>query len=549
MKQFAWNIQSVLLMGVVGAISAGCYIAYTHNKFVSHRMYTLDNQLQEMHERLEAINSKTSMQSMPVDTVSTTFMQSSGPVWEQLQARVQDTVVQIFAQMMEINWVEPYKIPQMGMCTGSGFFIDETGYIVTNSHVVDQARSVYIQIPSFGKHQFEVKIIGVMPEKDIALLQVGQDCIDMLKAIHGKVPVLALGDSDTVKRSMEVMALGYPLGQQSLKSTTGVISGHEFGMIQMSAAINPGSSGGPLVNIRGQVIGINSAVVHGAQNVGYMIPINELKVYLDNLKTGGLIRKPYLGIVQAPSTQELVKCLGNPIPGGVYIADVLRDSPLFEQVQSGDMVYEINGYKVDMYGEMSVPWSEDKISVAEYVGRLRVGQKVTIVAYRNGVRKDFVCNFERRKLAPIRQIFPLYEAVDYEVFGGLVVMELVLNHLPILGMMAPGLAKFAEHKYQDQSVLIITKVLPDSLAYRSRSPLTATILKKLNDIPVSTLNDLREALAQSKELVKVENGDHVMVAFDVQKMIAQEPKLSMMHGYQITPGVKKLQSLQVINVV
>ena len=548
MKQFTWNIRSIVLIGVAGSVGLGSYFAYQQNRFIYNRMKNLDNQLQEMHTRLEFMHAKHAAQATAVDAAPISGLQSTGAVWEQLQARVQDTVVQIFAQMMEINWIEPYKIPQMGMATGSGFLIDEIGYIVTNSHVVDQCTSVYIQIPSFGKHQFEVKIIGIMPEKDIALLQVGQDCIQMLKAVHGKVPFLPLGDSDTVKRSMEVMALGYPLGQQSLKSTTGVISGHESGKIQMSAPINPGSSGGPLINMRGQVIGINSSGVTAAQNVGYMIPINELQIYLEDLKKGGLIRKPYLGIFQAPSSEELVKCLGNPIPGGVYIADVLRDSPLFEQIEPGDMLYEINGHKIDMYGEMSVPWSEDKISVGEYVGRLRVGQKVNLVAYRNGTRKNLECSFERRKLSPIRQIFPLYEPIDYEVFGGLVVMELTLNHIPILGMISPGLAKFAEHKYQDQSVLVITKTLPDSLAYRSRSPLTGTILKKLNDIPVGTLQDLRNSLAQSKELVKIENGDHVMIAFDVKKMLAQEPKLSAMHGYQTTPGVKKLQSLQLINV-
>ena len=189
MKQFAWNIRSVLLVGIAGAVFVGGYLAYKHNKSVSHRMRTLDNQLQEMHARLEVVNSNksnVSTQSIPLDHSSSSGMQPSGAAWENLQARVQDTVVQIFAQIIEINWIEPYKIPQIGMCTGSGFFIDETGYIVTNSHVVDQSKSVYIQIPSFGKHQFEVKIIGVMPEKDIALLQVGQDCIDMLKAIHGR---------------------------------------------------------------------------------------------------------------------------------------------------------------------------------------------------------------------------------------------------------------------------------------------------------------------------------------------------------------------------
>ena len=334
-----------------------------------------------------------------------------------------------------------------------------------------------------------------------------------------------------------------------MKSTTGVISGHESGFVQMGAPINPGSSGGPLVNIRGEVIGINSRSLHSAQNVGYMIPINEFKVSFDSLKTGGLIRKPYVGIFQAPSTEELVKCLGNPIPGGVFITDVIKDSPLFEKVLPGDMLYEINGHKIDMYGEMSVPWSEDKISVGEYVGRLRVDQKATIIAYRNGARKDIECSFERRKLLPIRQIFPLYEQIDYELFGGLVIMELTLNHLAVLGAISPRLVKFTEHKYQHKSVLVITKVLSDSLAFRSRSPLIGTILKKVNDISVATLQDLRNALAQSKELVKVENDDHVMIALDVKKMLAQEPKLSVMHGYQITPGVRKLQSLQAALIV
>ena len=83
-----------------------------------------------------------------------------------------------------------------------------------------------------------------------------------------------------VRRSDEVLALGYPLGQQSLKSTTGVISGREQHLIQMSAAINPGNSGGPLLNVNGEVVGINSAIIQGAQNVGYIIPINDLKMRL-----------------------------------------------------------------------------------------------------------------------------------------------------------------------------------------------------------------------------------------------------------------------------
>ena len=142
------------------------------------------------------------------------------------------------------------------------------------------AISIMAQMPSFGKHQFEVDLVGIMPEKDVALLKFKQEDIVMICQSLGSLSYLQLGDSDAVHRSQEILALGYPLGQQSLKSTTGVISGRETGMIQMSAPINPGSSGGPSLNCLGQVIGINTAGIMAAQNVGYIIPINDLKIFL-----------------------------------------------------------------------------------------------------------------------------------------------------------------------------------------------------------------------------------------------------------------------------
>ena len=119
----------------------------------------------------------------------------------------------------------------------------------------------------------------------------------MIKRVLGSIPFLPLGDSDLIHRSDEVLALGYPLGQQSLKSTTGVISGREQHLIQMSAAINPGNSGGPSLNTKGEVIGINSAGIPAAQNVGYMIPINDLKIVLADLYKVKLLRKPFLGVL------------------------------------------------------------------------------------------------------------------------------------------------------------------------------------------------------------------------------------------------------------
>jgi len=169
---------------------------------------------------------------------------SSSQLWRPVQEKVKDTVVQVFSQIVEFDYLQPYRVPSQGQASGTGFFINDQGDLLTNAHVVDQAKAVWIQIPTLGKRILDVTVIGVSPERDIALLRVKSADLAVIKSVLGSVPYLPLGDSDGVHRSDEVMAIGYPLGQQSLKSTTGVISGREHNYIQMSAPINPARSRG-----------------------------------------------------------------------------------------------------------------------------------------------------------------------------------------------------------------------------------------------------------------------------------------------------------------
>ena len=465
---------------------------------------------------------------------------TAAQLWASLQKRIQNTVVQLFVQKSSFNWLEPYKVPEAGAQFGTGFFINEEGDILTNAHVVNQSVVIHVQIPSFGKHQFEADLIGIMPEKDFALLRIRPEGLAMIRSMLGKIPYLPLGDSDLIRRGDEVMALGYPLGQQSLKSTTGVISGRESGMIQMSAAINPGNSGGPSINTQGQVIGINTSMIQNAQNIGYIIQINDVKVFLNELRSERLVRKPYLGILQSIATEDLVKVLGNPLPGGVYIVEVLADSPLKGQLESGDMVYEMNGIKVDLYGDMMVPWSEDKISTAEYVARLTPGQKVSFVVYRKGVRKTFACNFVRKKLAPIRQMFPTYEPIDYELFGGLVVMPLALNHIPTLLNLASGLAKYVEDRNQTEPILVVTHVMPHSPAQRCRLQLIGSTLKTVNGKKVTTLAELRDAIANTGDILQLQTTDNAMIAISKKDILENEIRLARTYAYEVSKGVQEL---------
>ena len=420
---------------------------------------------------------------------------TSAQLWRPVQDRVRDTVIQLFAQVSAIDLLEPYKAPQQGTACGSGFFINDEGYVITNAHVVISAKTIWGQVPSLGKRIIDMDVIGISPERDLALLRVTQEGREIITKELGGIPYLPLGDSDLVRRSDDVLALGYPLGQQSFKSTNGIISGHEHHLIQMSAPINPGSSGGPLLNLKGEVIGINSSGITEAQNVGYAIPVNALKTILNDLYEVKILRKPFLGVRFNNSTETLTKFLGNPLPGGCYVIETVKGSPLEKAgVMRGDMIYEINGHAVDMYGDMSVPWSEDKISIIDYPLRLSIGDTVNIVVFRKGQKKIFTVTFDLLEPQAIRSIYPGYETIDYEIFGGMVVQELNVNLIRLLGEHASGLRKYAEFKYQSEPVLIITHVFPDTQLYRGRNmPLGAT-LNEINGTKVKTLEEFRKVI-------------------------------------------------------
>lgn len=442
---------------------------------------------------------------------------SKSEVWRPIQQQVKDTVVQVFSQIAEFDFLQPYKTPAQYSASGSAFFINEQGDLITNAHVVDQARAVWAQIPSLGKRIINLEVVGVCPDRDIALLRVFPEDVAMLRQELGRIPFLPLGDSDLVFRSDEVLALGYPLGQQSLKSTTGVISGRERQFIQMTAPINPGNSGGPLLNINGEVIGINTAGVSEAQNVGYIIPINDLKIVLPDLYKIKLLRKPFLGVVLNNANESLTKFLGNPDTGGCYVVEVIKDSTLAKAgVKRGDMIYEINGHRLDLYGEMNVPWSEDRISLIDYVSRLAIGEDVRLVIYRNGQRKDLAVKFTQIEQPPIHKIYPGYEDIDYEVFGGMVVMQLSTNHIQGMHGSMPGLARFAEMKNQGHPVLLITHIFPTSELYKTRTLKVGATLNEVNGKPVHTLDDLRKALLEgaNNEFLTLLYSDNITMISD-----------------------------------
>ena len=473
--------------------------------------------------------------------------------WHSVQEQVRDTVVQVFSQVAQFDWFQPYRTPMPQSVRGSGFFISDDGKIITNAHVVDQAVAIWIQIPSLGKRPIKAHVIGVCPEKDIALLKLDDEELSFVKKTLGKIPYLVLGNSDNIYRADEVLALGYPLGQESLKSTTGIVSGHEQHWIQISAAINPGSSGGPLINDVGEVVGINSAGITEAQNVGYAIPINVFRVILPDLHQVKMLRRPFLGILTIKVTDHLTTFLKNPLPGGCYVVEVVKNSPLEKAgIQAGDMIYEVNGFRLDIYGEMNVPWSEDKISIIDYVNRLAIGQIVDVVAYRNGERKEFTSTISWTEYSPIHKIYPWYEAVEYEVFAGMVIMPLTVNHIKLIGKRVPGLMRYSIMNYQTEPVLLVSHLFPNSEIAQARTISPGFTLNAVNGEKVNTLEDFRKAIKKSSETGYVHfkmsdqitcTSDNIPVVLPLQNAVNDTIKLSRMYRYPISDMVKELQEI------
>ncbi len=471
-----------------------------------------------------------------------------GAYWAQVQEYAQNAVVQVFAQVGRFNWLQPYNIEEQFESIGSGFFINDQGYLITNAHVVEEAKYIWIHTPQLGRYPIPVEIVGICPARDVALLRIKPDVLHAMKSHFPTVPFLNLGNSDEMMRTETVLALGYPLAQDRLKSGTGVISGREMvdgqALFQITAPVNVGSSGGPLLNARGEVVGIIVAMVPLAQNVGYAIPVNDLIMVLDEMYTTPLVHQPGLGVRFAFATNEQAEFLGNPLPAGLHVSAVFKNS-LFEKagLQQGDMVYEINGYRIDAYGDAKVPWSFDRTVIHDLVAHIKKDSPVDIVFYRNGEKKEVTFNFSLTKLNPIRFIYPLFEEIEYEMLAGLVIMELRENHLELIGLMGPHLVHYFEQENKHESVLVITHILPGSYSYQMRILGVGDLITEVNGKRVRKLADYRQALKQSNDThyVTIQSHNGSLAVFLLDRILDEEQRLSEDFGYPISRSVIGLE--------
>ncbi|MGA7614891.1 MAG: trypsin-like peptidase domain-containing protein [Thermoanaerobaculia bacterium] len=258
---------------------------------------------------------------------------------------------------------------------GSGFIISPDGYILTNNHVIEGASSIEVRI---GKEDTTVpaKIIGRDPATDIALIKVD---------VGHPLPTVKLGDSNTTRVGDWAIAIGNPLEMENTL-TVGVISakGRSLGIseatasfenfLQTDAAINFGNSGGPLLNIKGEVIGINTAIRAMAQNIGFAIPIDIAKKVYPQLKASGKVTRGYLGINITEIDEKYQKAFNLPNMNGVLVQNVEASGPAAKAgIQPGDVIIQVDTRQIKS--------SRDLI---DYVSDLGPGKRISITLIRNG---------------------------------------------------------------------------------------------------------------------------------------------------------------------
>lgn len=370
-------IVSIILAACTGAIVGGgaawMYLQQTSNK--SMQQAAVEPEIQLVSNKSAPQNTTLSdIQTAPGDNSVVAVVKQSSPAVV--------TVINTLATTRRSGQTIPQR------ASGSGVIIKADGYIVTNNHVVEGQQSLAV-IFADGSRQ-DAKLVGTDPLNDLAVLKV-----------DGKVPgSLPLGDSDALQPGETVIAIGSPLGNFKNSVTVGVVSAlnrtvgdSPEGLVQTDAAINSGNSGGPLINLRGEVIGINTLVVRtetmGAapvEGMGFAVPSSTVRLVSEQLIAKGRIDHPFLGVSYVQLDPDVAAMQNLPVQQGALLSEVDPRGPAGSAgIQSGDIITAINGATLN-----------DSTSLRRLLMQYTPGQQVKVDVLRNGKTQQFTVKLGTR---------------------------------------------------------------------------------------------------------------------------------------------------------
>lgn len=368
--------------------------------------------------------------------------------------------------------IPPQEIPRQSL--GSGFVIDKDGYILTNNHVIERADKIKVTLGN-GK-EYDAKVIGADQKTDIALLKIDA---------KEDLPVVRIGDSDTLEVGEWVIAIGNPFGVgQSV--TAGIVSakGRVIGagpyddFIQTDASINPGNSGGPLINTKGEVVGINTAIFtaggsQGNIGIGFAIPVNVAKSIIMELKEKGSVTRGWLGVMIQKITPEIAKSFGLSESDGALVGDVVKGSPADKiGIKRGDVIIEFAGKKIKSFEDLP-----------KLVASTKPDTKVKMVVIRDGGRKEFTVT-----IGILKEEKEVVEAKAEENMG------LSVQNI------TPEIAQ--QLNLDTTNGVVVTDVNPSSPAYAA-GVRRGQVIAEINRKEIKDIEDYKKAAA------KVKGGDVV----------------------------------------
>lgn len=291
----------------------------------------------------------------------------------------------------------PFGLPQdqPGVATGSGFVLDDDGYILTNAHVVDGAREAAVRFTEEGA-LVEAEIVGSDLSTDLAVLKVDPE-------ESPKLVALELGDSSKTRVGDPVIAIGNPFGY-SRTVTTGIVSALQRqitapngfsidDVIQTDASVNPGNSGGPLIDARGEVVGVNSQIAtggtRGSVGIGFAVPVNTVKKIVPQLKENGKVERAYLGVTTTTVTADLAEDLNLPVEQGALVQEVVDGGPADEAGLRGGRTDLAQGIRAggDIIVKVDGKDVERNSDVAEAILDNKPGDTVEVEYFRGDDRR------------------------------------------------------------------------------------------------------------------------------------------------------------------
>jgi serine protease Do len=348
---------------------------------------------------------------------------------------------------------------------GSGFIIDEEGYIVTNNHVIENADKIEVILKD--EKEFDAEIVGRDANTDLALIKIKS---------RRDFPVLKFGNSSALKIGQWVVAIGNPFGLGHTV-TAGIVSakGRVIGsgpyddFIQTDASINPGNSGGPLLNLNGEVVGINTAIIAGGQGIGFAIPVNMAKDVINQLKNSGEVTRGWLGVAIQDLSQDVAEYYGIKEKKGVLVTEVFPGDPADTAgVKPRDIIVAVNGKKVDSSRDLT-----------RTIAGIGVGEVVKIQVLRNGKTKTFKATIAKREETKV------YARKNHEQRQDKLGVE--------VADLSPDLARRYNIKAGEGVVVI---GVADGSKAEEAGLRVGDLIKEINHQPIRSADDLNKTIAQ-----------------------------------------------------